>query len=62
MYARLTVQGDGRWDVSIQADEERSTVYDNLAQAISACDLSWQEHRITLQHVDMLIEQANRRV
>ena len=62
MYARLTVQNDGRWNVEIQADETRSTEYDNLAQAISACESSWQEHRITLQHVDSQIEQANRRV
>ena len=31
-------------------------------QAMSAAEASWQEHRITLQHVDAQIKRANRRV
>ena len=65
-YAKATLLGDGKWRVEYpgldpddvtEGDEEAT-----LPAAMSRIESAWTEHRRSLQHVDGIIEDANRRV
>ena len=62
MYAVATLQAGGQWELDIPGDVQRAKAYENLAQVISAAEMSWQEHSITLHHIDAQLDEANRQV